>query len=119
MALNQEYIELKKKIKKPFIYCPNKKHYLSRFPIPFEDIHRCSIESCFCKQQNGWIATCIGCGTILHNCIWGCKAGIPLTKINIEQQNKVAPLRQSHASSYPIILHGNAFHFYHPKNLEY
>ncbi len=119
MAINPKYIELKKKYMRPFFYCSSTKHKYHRFPIPPEDIYRCTVKQCYCKSQCGWIATCRECGIILHNCIWGCDVGIPLTRINIKKENNIETYRKDNPISFPLLFHGQAFHFNHPRNLEY
>ena len=78
MSLSFETIDRKKRDPKPIFYCTNGLHYRNRWYIKPEDIERCTIDGCSCNQINGWVATCPECGTILHNCLYGCSQGIPI-----------------------------------------
>lgn len=64
--------------KKPIFYCPSHKVGNIHFPFKEDDIFECIIPGCFCGNICGWVATCGVCGRVIHNCIHGCKKGIPL-----------------------------------------
>ena len=64
---------------KPIFYCPSHKVGNIYYPFPEERVFRCTIEGCPCVVGCGWIATCEICGKVIHNCIHGCKKGIPIS----------------------------------------
>ena len=79
MALSQEALDFKQTYKiKPLFYCPHTDHALSYYFINPEDILKCDLKGCLCHGIGGWVAKCPECGIALHNCLWGCKAAVPI-----------------------------------------
>lgn len=58
---------------KPKMWCVNSKgKHAPVVPVDSNTVIRCRDANCFCKQIDGWIGMCDYCGSLLHNCPWGC-----------------------------------------------
>ena len=76
MSFSERVLAQRRIDPKPKMYCPATVHFQARYHIPFDDIMRCKIPGCSCVEMNGWVATCRGCGAVVHNCLWGCHRGV-------------------------------------------
>jgi len=113
LMFNQALIERKQKEQKPYFYCTSKRHFNSRHHIPYDNIQKCTMPDCFCGQLNGWVATCEGCGTVIHNCLWGCgNRGIPVLVTRRKAWAKGV-------EGADLRLHQQVYHIGHPLTLEF
>lgn len=91
---------------KPYFYCPYHKNSELNAFLPFhsDDMFPCNIKYCMCRNINGWLVECKSCGRLIHNCIHGCKMGIPLTDFKKEPINILVKHYDSYHVSQPVLL---------------
>ncbi len=114
MSFNPILIKRKKDNAKPIFYCSSKWHMMDRYYIPPEHIKRCTIEGCSCHQINGWVATCNGCGRVIHNCLWGCRHGV-----HVLSSNRRKWTNENESICLELTFHGRTIHDGQPMTLEY
>ncbi len=119
MALSEESLASRLNVNKPFFFCTSRKHRGTRYPILYDDMFRCGIPGCYCFKMNGWIATCRGCGALIHNCPWGCEEGICMNALKWDSPADFMENGNEDRPGHHIEAHGYCHHTGKPVNLEY